>query len=97
MIDVLVVVSSTRAAKLLEPLARACRRRGVSWACFFTHQGVALLADQELLPTLPPEGRAVACEHSWQRYMGKAACPVTLGSQTNHSALIAQATRIVAL
>lgn len=97
MIEVLVVVSSARSGKVFAPLARACQRRGVSWACFFTHQGVALLTDPELLEALPPDGRAIACEHSWQRYMGKATCPVSLGSQTNHSALIAEAAKVVAL
>lgn len=91
------VVSSAEAAKYLAPLAAACERRGLHWGCFFTNDGVRVAADDRLKALLPRAGAAVACSESWRRFMGEAACPVELGSQTEHSALAAQAERIVSL
>ncbi|HVB49389.1 MAG TPA: hypothetical protein VNF69_13470 [Burkholderiales bacterium] len=95
--DLLFVVSTDRGAGPLAGLADACRRRGTRWACFFTNDGVKLLADDAVRSATQGSARAVACEHSWARFMGAAACPVELGSQTDHSALVACAARVVAL
>ncbi len=95
--ELLFVVSTDRGAGPLAGLADACRRRGTRWACFFTNDGVKLLADAGVRAATQGAGRAVACEHSWARFMGAARCPVELGSQTDHSALVACAARVVAL
>jgi len=96
-LDLLFVVSTDRGARVLAPLAAACGRAGKAWGCFFTNDGVKLLADDEVARLMPGARRAVACEHSWQRFMGESPCPVELGSQTDHSALVAEAARVVAL
>ncbi|HUW36939.1 MAG TPA: hypothetical protein VMV91_06370 [Rhodocyclaceae bacterium] len=96
-LDLLFVVSTDRGARVLAPLAAACGRAGKVWGCFFTNDGVKLLADDALKKLMPGAGRAVACEHSWQRFMGESPCPVELGSQTDHSALVAEAASVVAI
>lgn len=93
----LFVVSTDRAAAALAGLAQACGRRGTRWACFFTNDGVKLLADEAVRAATRGAARAIACEHSWARFMAEAPCPVELGSQTDHSALVAHAVRVVPL
>lgn len=95
--DMLIVVSTDRGAQVAASLAKACVRRGTSWACFFTNDGVKALGTQEVAELVSTAHAAIACEHSWHRFMEETACPVELGSQTNHSALVAQAARIVTL
>ncbi|HSQ80497.1 MAG TPA: hypothetical protein VLU54_05060 [Casimicrobiaceae bacterium] len=97
MLDLLLVVSTDRAAELLVPLAAAARRRRTVLGCFFTNDGVKLLGDEEVRAAIDGAAAAVACEHSWGRFMGDALCPVELGSQTDHSALVARAARVVAI
>ena len=41
--------------------------------------------------------KAAACEVSWERYMGDQSCPVEIGSQTNNSAMVGDADKIVSL
>lgn len=94
--EMLFVVSTEEGARLLAPLARACRRRGRSFAAFFTHHGVVGLRSAELVEALAG-ARAVACKESWNRFVASEPCPVELGSQTTHSALARQAPRIVSL
>lgn len=96
-LDLLLVVSTDRGAGVLVPLVSAARRRGTALGCFFTNDGVKLLADAGMRAAVQGAREAVACEHSWARFMGDARCPVELGSQTDHSALVARATRVVAL
>ncbi len=96
-LDLLFVVGTDRGARVLIPLAAACGRAGKTWGCFFTNDGVNLLADDTLKTLMPAAGRAVACEYSWQRFMGESPCPVELGSQTDHSALVAEAASVVAI
>jgi len=93
--DLLFVVSTDCSARVLLPLARACRRGGVAWGCFFTNDGVKLLADANVTGLMAEAVRAVACEYSWHRFMGASSCPVELGSQTDHSALVADAATVV--
>jgi hypothetical protein len=95
--DVLFIVSTPESGRLLAPLAAACRRRGASWGCFFTNDGVAVLNDPAVAAVITCADSAVACEHSWERFQGDAACPVTLGSQTNNSAMLGQAARVIGL
>ena len=93
----LIVVSTDRSAHLLAPLARACLRNDLEWGCFFTGDGVKFLADPDLAPLMAGVARAVACDHSWRRFMGERACPIELGSQTNHSAMVGAAEKILTL
>lgn len=91
------VVSCRDAGTRLLPLLRACKRRGVEWGCFFTGDGVGVLRDPEMSSLLGCASKVVACEHSWSRYGGGGVCPVELGSQTDHSAMIAEAGNVVSL
>ena len=94
-VELLFVASTELGALLLVELGRACARRGTSWACFFTGDGVKLLARPDVRVQVSAATRAVACEHSWDRRMGSAPCPVELGSQTDHSALVANAAKVL--
>jgi hypothetical protein len=93
----LFLVTTPHAARILVPLARACRRQGVQWSCFLTHDGVRVLERDEVRTIIPDASRAVACEYSWERFMGAQACPVELGSQTDHSIMVGEAARVVSL
>ncbi|HKK05251.1 MAG TPA: hypothetical protein VKA50_05315 [Gammaproteobacteria bacterium] len=95
--DVMYVVSSPDAVPLLLPLLRASRRRGTTWGCFFTDTGVQALDSEEVRDLMSCAAKAVACEFSWERYRHDKPCPVEMGSQTNHSAMAAQARHIVSL
>lgn len=95
-IDILFHVSHRGAGRYLFPLIAAARRRGARVACFFTYDGVLVAADPRLKDVLG-DGRAVACEESWQRFRPGEPCPVEAGSQTTNSALVAEAARVVSL
>lgn len=95
--EMLFVVSTDLGAEIFAPLARACIRKGIAWSCFFTNDGVRLLADSGIRNLMSAANQAIACEHSWQRFMAGEGCPVELGSQTNHSALLAIAARVVTI
>lgn len=96
MIAILFHVTTEGGARILLPLAQACRRRGHPFAAFFTHEGVRGLADPDVVSALQ-DARAVVCEESWRRYAAHTPCPVELGSQTINSALVAEARRVVSL
>lgn len=93
----LIVVSTDQGGPLLAPLASACLRNNIQWGCFFTNDGVKLLSDPALAILVGQAAQQVACEHSWFRFMGQQACPVELGSQTNHSAMVGVADNILTL
>lgn len=95
--DVMYVVSNREALTILRPLLQASKRRGVSWGCFFTDSGVEVLDDAGVRDIMSCATKAVACEFSWKRYREEAPCPIAMGSQTNHSAMAADATHIVSL
>lgn len=95
--ELMLHVTSGDAAPLLLPLARACGRAGVAWGCFFTNDGVRVLADTAVVAALATAEKAMVCEHSWQHHMGAAAAPVALASQTANSAMMAEARRVVSL
>ncbi|MCS7101602.1 MAG: hypothetical protein NZL99_07900 [Burkholderiaceae bacterium] len=96
--EIVFVVSTPEGARLLAPLARACRRRARTFGAFLTHAAVAALREPELAQALAGAARAVVCKESWLRYVGSdVPCPVELGSQTTNSLLCKQAGRIVSL
>ena len=95
--DLMYIVSHRDALPVLLPLLRASKRRGVQWSCFFTDSGVEALDSQELQNLLSCAAKAVACEFSWERYRAGTHCPIEAGSQTNNSAMTAEARHIVSL
>ncbi len=97
MSGVLIHVSTPASGAIAVALAGACERADVAWSCFFTNDGVKVLADAAVVAALGAAARAVACEKSWEDFMGGAACPVELGSQTVNSALMGEAGRVVSL
>ena len=97
MSGVLIHVSTPASGAIAVALAGACRRAGIAWSCFFTNDGVKVLADEAVVAALGAAGRAVACEKSWEELMGGAACPVELGSQTVNSALMGEADKVISL
>ncbi len=90
-------VATEQGARFLLPLALACRRGGHAFAAFFTNEGVLGLRDGQLCAALRCAERAVVCEESWKRFDPGADCPVELGSQTDNSALMGRAARVVSL
>ncbi len=95
--DIVFFVSTPESGHHLASLAKACVRRGVRFACFFTNDGVKALASDDVQHVLTDAEEAVACEHSWAQFRPNETCPVTLGSQTQNSALVARARRVVSL
>lgn len=95
--DVLLIVSREAAAPILKPLADALTRSGARWAAFFTNDGVRVLRDAAIASAVGQARTAIACHKSWEAQVGGEACPVELGSQTNNSALVGEADRVVSL
>ena len=95
--EMLFVISTDRGGDIFAPLAHACIRKRVAWGCFFTNDGVRVLADSGIQSLLVAANQAIACEHSWQRFMAEKNCPVEPGSPTNHSALLATAARVITI
>ncbi len=94
--DILFHVTTEEGARILLPLAQACRRGGHAFGAFFTHEGVLGLLDTGLQAALI-DSRAVVCEKSWRRFCGDAACPVLLRGQGTNSALMGEAKKVVSL
>ncbi|MEW5880384.1 MAG: hypothetical protein AB1761_08065 [Pseudomonadota bacterium] len=96
--DIHFVVCSAQGPRLLAPLARACARRGLAFAAFFTHEAVTALHDEGLLATLAAATRATVCKESWLHFVGsELPPPLQFGSQTQNSVLCKQSGRIVSL
>lgn len=93
--DLMLVVSCRGSGPVIEPLMAACVRRGIQWGCFFTNDGVATLSRPGTAALAAAAARSVVCEASWQRFMSGESCPVELGSQTDHSAMVAEAGHLV--
>ena len=89
-------VGTEAGARLLLPLALACRRGGHVFGVFFTHDGVRGLLSADLQAALH-ETRSVVCKESWHRFCDGEICPVKLGSQTMNSAMMSEARRVVSL
>jgi hypothetical protein len=95
--NVLIEVTSEGAADVLVQLAKACDRTGVSWGCFFTGDGVLNLSREEVRQALETAVTAITCELSWGQHMGECSRPVELGSQTNNSAMVGDADKVISL
>lgn len=89
------LISNSMALDVLLPLMRASKRRGIEWGCFFTDSGVEVLDNAELQKLLRSASQAIACEFSWERYRHGQVCPIESGSQTNNSAMTAQAKHLL--
>ena len=94
--DVLLVLSARDSGPTVTGLVRALDRAGAHWECFITNDGVELLNRPEFLAAIAGSARAVACEHSWDIH-GSGDCPVERGSQTIHSSMMGEASRVVSL
>ncbi len=95
--NLLFVVSTPEAGRVLLPMAAACRRKGLEWGFFFTNDGVQVLADSKVVDAARCAQHSIVCEHSWDRFMGDTECPVELGSQTQNSMMVGEADHIVSL
>jgi len=96
-IDLLIIVSTAESGPVLLPLARACRRRDLHWTCFFTNDGVRVLEAPAIVEAIKHADAPIACEHSWARYTEGGDCPIALGSQTDNSAVVARARKVIGL
>ena len=91
---ILITVSTEDSARLIKNLVSACNRQDQAVALFFTGLGVRLLDDQNFLGCIGSAGEAVACGESW-RHIFLDPCPISEGSQTDHSRLISQALHLL--
>ena len=96
--DLLVTVSKKESATILKPLLEACGRSNCRFEVFLTHHGVRVLNDNEITALLNEvSDNSIACHDSWVKHTAGEECPVTLGSQTNHSEMMARAKRVISL
>ena len=95
--EILLMLTHPDAGPVAAGLARACDRAGIEWGVFVTNDGVRALADSATAEALGRAPRAIVCQESWSAHMQGAPCPLTEGSQTNNSALVAEAARVVSL
>ena len=95
--NLLFVVAHGESGAYLRGLSAACRRNGVAFSVFFTGDGVRTLSAPDTVERARHASEAVVCEHSWSRLMKGGACPLSLGSQTDHSRMIGCADRVVSL
>lgn len=95
--NVLFVIAHRDAGRCLRGLSDACRRKGVGFSIFFTGDGVRALSGAGVAERAGRAVEAVVCEHSWRRTMEDRPCPIALGSQTDHSRMLASANRVVSL
>ncbi|MCW9034724.1 MAG: hypothetical protein OQK35_03270 [Alphaproteobacteria bacterium] len=96
--ELLFVVSSEKGGEIAKPLAAACLRKGVSWACFFTNDGVRTLTDSAFCDLLHESANeAIVCAQSWKDLMDGLPCPLEIGSQFDHAGLIAKADKVISL
>ncbi len=97
--SLLFIVAHPQSGAYLAGLGAACIRQQVDFMLFFTGDGVITLQrDQECLECILNHAvEAVACEYSWQQKMTGQVCPVTQGSQTDHSRMLGLAGKVVSL
>lgn len=95
--DLMLHITHPEAGPVAAGLAAALNRAGVAWSCFLTNDGVRALGHDGFRALIAGAAQAAVCELSWHRFMGDAACPVELGSQTTSSAMLAEARRVLAL
>jgi len=96
-VNLFFVVAHEESGAVLRGLTDACLRNGVAFSVFFTGNGVRNLAAPEAVERAGHASEAVVCEHSWSQMMDDRACPLTLGSQTDHSRMLGRADRVVSL
>ena len=94
--DVMILVSSRESATLFRHLGTALNRGGIKWACFSTNDGVELMKNKTIVEIVAACDQASVCEHSWQKSSNDS-CPVELGSQTQNSLMMSNASRVVSL
>ena len=95
--NLLFVVAHGASGACLRGLSAACRRNGVAFSVFFTGDGVRTLSAPDTVDHARHASEAVVCEHSWSQLMKGGACPLALGSQTDHSRMLGYADRVVSL
>ena len=92
----LITVTRPNSEPILRNLLQACGRKACEVCVFFTGQGVHSLEDEGVLTALAEAAEAVACAESWKESF-QHDCPVTSGSQTDHSRLIGEAQHVLSL
>jgi hypothetical protein len=95
--EILLLLTHPDAGPIAAGIGRACERAGVEWGVFVTNDGVRALADPATAGALAAARPAIVCQESWGAHMAGSECPLTEGSQTNNSALVAEAVRVVSL
>ena len=95
--NVLFIVAHGASGDYLRGLSGACRRMGVEFSVFFTGDGVRTLSDSAVVDCARHATEAVVCDHSLGLAMQAAPCPLTSGSQTDHSRMLGCADRVVSL
>jgi len=95
--NVLFIVAHGASGDYLRGLSGACRRKEVEFSIFFTGDGVRTLSDSAVVDCAGHAAEAIVCDHSWGLAMQGASCPLTLGSQTDHSRMLGSADRVVSL
>jgi hypothetical protein len=94
---ILFVISNPESIQALIGLVDACARRNHPFLCFFTGGGVEILRDSKVINAISKAEQAVVCEFSWRKYFPNKQSPIEEGSQTNHSAMISHAEKVVSL
>lgn len=94
---ILFVISNPESTQALIGLARACVRRNQSFLCFFTGDGVKTLGNSKVIEAISQAEQAIVCEFSWGKYFSNQLSPIEEGSQTDHSAMIRIAKKVVSL
>lgn len=96
-IKILFEVTSNEAAVVLVPLVKACDRKSIPWACFFTGNGIKSLSSEDVKEIVKGAVKAVACEASWELYMNDDTCPIEIGSQTDNCTLVGEADEVISI
>jgi len=95
--NIVITVSRIESCGLICGLARACQRNNIDYSLFFTGAGIGTLDDAAVVECSASASEAVACEYSWEEQRALEACPVEIGSQTDHSRLLKTADRLITL
>lgn len=95
--EILLMLTHPDAGPVAAGLANACDRAGIAWGVFVTNDGVKALAEEATADALGRAQQAIVCQESWAAHMPGEHCPLTEGSQTNNSALVAEAARVISL
>jgi len=96
-LDVVLVITNEKSGSLAAPLLAALKRKALETGVFITGNGARALVDADLQSALTGVGRVVACSDSWRHCYKTEECPVTQGSQTDHSEMIGDARKVICL